>query len=271
MLSFAAGLASPFFFLAAFPSFLKKLPKSGGWLLRVKVVMGFVLLAAMLKYLSNIDQVLQIGFLTRERFLAAWFVLFVMAGLYLLGFLRLEGVAQTESLGVGRLLAASGLVIFAFSLLPAMFGSSLGELEAYVPASPEALAAAGSSPGAGNSEASLKWLKNQLPEAVLKAQEQHKPVLVTFTGYACTNCHWMKANMFTRPEIAAAMKDFVLVDLYTDGSDEASESNQQLQSSRFNTVALPFYAILDADGNAISTFSGLTRDPGEWLAFLKKA
>jgi thiol:disulfide interchange protein DsbD len=76
--------------------------------------------------------------------------------------------------------------------------------------------------------------------------------------------------MFTRPEIAAAMKDFVLVDLYTDGSDEASESNQQLQSSRFNTVALPFYAILDADGNAISTFSGLTRDPGEWLAFLKK-
>jgi thiol:disulfide interchange protein DsbD len=101
MAAFATGLASPFFFLAAFPSYLKKLPKSGGWMARVKVVMGFVLLAVMLKYLSNIDQVLQSNLLTRERFLAAWFVLFSMAGLYLLGVLRLEGIEAEDKLGIG--------------------------------------------------------------------------------------------------------------------------------------------------------------------------
>src|SRR5262249_27473742 len=123
MMSFATGLASPFFFLAAFPSYLKKLPRSGGWLARVKVVMGFVLLALMLKYFSNIDQVLQTNFLTRERFLAAWFVLFALPGLYLLGLLRLEGVEPGESLGIGRLLVASVFLIFAFTLLPGIYGA----------------------------------------------------------------------------------------------------------------------------------------------------
>ena len=97
MLTFATGLALPFFLLALFPSYLKRLPQSGGWLARVKVVMGFVMLAARLKYLASLDQVLQWGFLTRERFLAAWIVLFAMAGLYLLGFLRLEGVRSRRA------------------------------------------------------------------------------------------------------------------------------------------------------------------------------
>jgi thiol:disulfide interchange protein len=264
MLSFATGLASPFFFLAAFPSYLKKLPKRGNWIVRVKVVMGFVLLAVMLKYLTNIDQVLQTGFLTRERFLAAWLVLFSLAGVYLLGLLRLEGITSDEPLGIGRLLTASVFLVFAFSLIPAMSGSGLGELEAYVPA---AGPLAAGTEGSGNS---LVFLKNQYPEALAKAKEEGKAVLLTFTGYACTNCHWMKANLFTQPAIAASMKNFVLVDLYTDGSDEASEKNQEMQSSRFNTIAIPFYAIVDAEGNTISTFSGLTRDPVEWQAFLGK-
>ncbi len=112
MASFATGLASPFFFLAAFPSYLKKLPRSGGWLARVKMVMGFALLAIMLKYATNIDQVLQLNWLTRERFLAAWFVLFAMAGLYLLGLLKLEGVEEGETLGIPRLLIASAVPDF---------------------------------------------------------------------------------------------------------------------------------------------------------------
>ena len=130
MAAFATGLASPFFFLAAFPSYLKKLPRSGGWLARVKIVMGFVLLAVMLKYLSTIDQVLATNLLTRERFLAAWFVLFAMAGLYLLGLLRLEGIEADDKLSTGRLLSGSAILIFAFSLLPGMFGAPLGELDA---------------------------------------------------------------------------------------------------------------------------------------------
>ena len=96
MISFATALSSPFFFLALFPSYLKRLPRSGGWLIRVKVVLGFIVLAAMLKYISAIDQVLQLNFLTRERFLAAWFVLFLLPGLYLLGFLRMEGIDKDE-------------------------------------------------------------------------------------------------------------------------------------------------------------------------------
>src|ERR1019366_8771697 len=96
MLTFASGLALPFFLLALFPSYLKRLPKSGAWMARVKVVMGFIVLAAMLKFLASVDQVLQWNVITRERFLAAWIVLFTMAGLYLLGFLRLEALARDD-------------------------------------------------------------------------------------------------------------------------------------------------------------------------------
>jgi thiol:disulfide interchange protein DsbD len=261
MVTFATGLALPFFLLALFPSYLKRLPRSGGWLARVKVVMGFVILAASLKYLSSVDQVLQWGWLTRERFLAAWIVLFAMAGLYLLGFVRLEGVKPDEPMGLGRLLVGMAFLVFALSLAPGMFGGRLGGLDAYVPA------ASGVTPGSSGS--ALPWMKDQYRAALERARREGKRVFVNFTGYACTNCHWMRANMFTRPEIAAALKDFVLVELYTDGTDEASEVNQNLELSKFHTVAIPFYAILDADEKAIATFAGSTADTKEYLAFLQ--
>ena len=94
-------------------------------------------------------------------------------------------------------------------------------------------------------------------------------MLVTFTGYACTNCHWMKANMFPRPEIADAAKNLVLVELYTDGTDKESEENQKLQDEKFSTVAIPYYAILDPDGKVVASFGkGMTKDTQEFLAFL---
>jgi thiol:disulfide interchange protein len=267
MVTFATGLALPFFLLAVFPGYLKRMPRSGGWLARVKVVMGFVIMAASLKYLSSLDQVLQWGFLTRERFLAAWIVLFALAGLYLLGFLRMEGIKADESVGLGRLLSGAAFLIFAISLLPGMFGGKLGDLDAYVPL------AASQSTGIGGAggESALVWMKNQYREALDRARKEGKLVLVNFTGYACTNCHWMKANMFTRPEIAAAMKNFVLVELYTDGTDADSEANQKLQLSKFNTVAIPFYAIIDPDEKVVATFPGLTKDSAEYLAFLQKS
>ena len=262
MIAFATGLALPFFLLALFPAYLKKLPRSGGWLGRVKVVMGFVILAAMLKYLSSIDQVLQWGFLTRERFLAAWIALFLAAALYLLGFLRLEGIGKDEPLSLGRLLTGLAFAIFAISLVPGMFGSKLGDLDAYVP-----VASAGSGFGAG-SAAEAVWMKNDLPGALAKAKAEGKRVLVNFTGYACTNCHWMKANMFTRPEIASLLKNFVLVDLYTDGNDAASQENQKLEESKFGTIAIPFYVIYDADGTVVANYPELTRDTARYAAFL---
>jgi len=262
MVTFAAGLALPFFLLALFPSYLKKMPRSGGWLARVKVVMGFVILAASLKYLASVDQVLGWGVLTRDRFLAAWIVLTAMAGLYLLGFLRLEGIKPEDRMGLGRLLTGMAFLVLAISFIPGMSGGRLGFWDAYVPA--------GENSGASTGGSSLTWLKNQYREALDQAKRDGKLVFVNFTGYACANCHWMEGNMFPRPEIAGALKNFVLVDLYTDGTDAASEENQKLELAKFNTIATPFYAILDANENVVATFADRTADSQVYLAFLQK-
>jgi thiol:disulfide interchange protein len=263
MASFATGLAAPFFVLSLFPSFLNKLPKSGGWLMRVKVVLGFVVLAISVKYLSSADQILQTGWISREMFLAAWVVLFALPGLYLLGFLRLEGIKADDSLGIGRLVIASLFLIFSISLLPGLFGGSLGEIDAYIPVQAKTIALGGGESGAP------VWMKNQYKEALAKARAENKLVFINFTGYACTNCHWMKANMFPRPEINGLLKDFVLVDLYTDGTDAESEQYQQLEEKRFGTVAIPFYAIVDPDEHTLATFPGLTRNASEFVSFLR--
>ncbi len=266
MVCFASGLAAPFFLLALFPSYLQRLPKRGMWMVRIKVVLGFVVLAAAVKYLSNVDSVLQVGWITRDRFLAAWVVMFAMAGLYLLGILKLEGVDEGDRLGVGRTLIAALFLIFAISLIPGMWCAPLGELDAYVPA-----ASAGSCPaggGGGGAQAGIPWMTNQYREALAKARQENKLVLINFSGYACTNCHWMKANMFTRPEIVAAVKNLVPVELYTDGSDAASELNQQVEEKKFGTIAIPFYALVDADEKVIATFPSVTRDSKEFLGFL---
>ncbi len=265
MAAFATGLAAPFFLLALFPSFLQRMPKSGGWLLRVKVVLGFVVLAIAMKYLSSADQILQTEFISREIFLASWVVLFALPGLYLLGFLRLEGIKPEDPLGVGRVLVAALFLTFSISLLPGLFGASLGNVEAFIPVQAKGIALLG---GGGEPGAPV-WLKNQYKEALSKARAENKLVFINFTGYACTNCHWMKANMFPRPEITGLLKDFVLVDLYTDGTDAESEQNQQLEEKRFGTVAIPFYAILDPGERTIATFPGLTRKPAEFVTFLK--
>ena len=265
MASFASGLALPFFVLALFPSFLKKLPISGGWLMRVKVVLGFIVLAVSIKYLSTADQILQTNLISRELFIAAWVVLFALPGLYLFGFLRLEGIQSDEHLGVGRMLLGSLFLIFSISLLPGLFGATLGELEAAIPVQAKitSLGAAGQESGGP------LWMKNQYKEALAKARAENKLVFVNFTGNACTNCHWMKANMFPRPEIAPLMKDFVLVDLYTDGTDSASEENAKMEEERYKTVSLPFYVILDPDEHVIATFPGSTRDVQQFANFLK--
>jgi len=112
-------------------------------------------------------------------------------------------------------------------------------------------------------------MKNQYKEALDQARAENKLVLVTFTGYACTNCHWMRANMFPRPEIAEAASKLVLVELYTDGTDKESEDNQKLQDEKFSTVAIPYYAILDPDGKVVASFAkGMTTNTQEFLAFL---
>jgi thiol:disulfide interchange protein DsbD len=271
MFMFSIGLVLPFFFLALFPAYLSKLPKSGGWLERTKITMGLLILAASVKYLSNVDQMFQWWILTRERYLAIWIVLFGLAGLYLLGFLRLghgEGEnSSQQSVGLGRLAAGGLLLVFAVSLIPGMFGGRLGEIDAYVPSS-QYSGLAGISPGGSTTSNEPVWLKDDYPAALAEARQTGKPILVSFTGYACTNCHWMKANMFTKPEIMEATKNLVLLELYTDGSNPASEANQQLQLNRFGTVAIPYYAIILPDETVVSEFEGSTRNVEEFRTFL---
>ncbi len=264
MVTFAAGLASPFFLLALFPSYLQRLPRSGGWLARVKVVMGFVILAASLKYLASMDQVLGWGLLTRERFLAAWIVLTAMAGLYLLGFLRLEGIKPDDRMGLGRLLTGMAFLVLSLTFVPGMLGGKLGFWDAYVPA------ADSGAPGVASSGTNLVWLKNQYPEALDQARREGKLVFVNFTGYACANCHWMEANILPRPEIANVLKNFVLVELYTDGEDQASGKNADFEKAKFQTISTPFYAIVDANENVIAVSPDRTTDPKVFLAFLEK-
>ena len=162
-----------------------------------------------------------------------------------------------------RYATAALFLIFAVSLAPGLFGARLGDLDAFIPeGSAETVTA-------GDHAAPVGYFKNQLDAALAMARDQNKLVLVNFTGYACTNCHWMKANMFTRPEIQTVLKDFVIVDLYTDGTDAESEKNQKLEDERFGTASIPFYAILDKDQKVIATFPQLTRDPHQFLAFLE--
>lgn len=264
MIAFSAGLAAPFFLLALFPSYLSKLPRSGGWMARVKIVLGFIVLAIMLKYLSNVDQVLQLHWLTRERFLAAWIVLFALPGLYLLGFVPMEGIKKDQPLGVARALVACLFLIFSISLLPGLFGARLGDLDAYVPESSGSVLAGSQVQSSGG-----VYFKNQLQAALAAARQQNKLVLVDFTGYACTNCHWMKANMFTRPEVRSALDRLVVVDLYTDGTDAASQENQKLEDEKFGTISIPYYALMDASESVVATFPQLTRSTSQFLAFLE--
>jgi thiol:disulfide interchange protein DsbD len=192
--------------------------------------------------------------LTRERFLAVWIVLFGLAGLYLVGLVRLEGIRADEKVGIWRLMIGAFFLVFALSLAPGMAGGKLGELDAYVPLAPGQTGA---------------WMTNDYQGAIARGRAEGKRIFLNFTGYACTNCHWMKSNMFPRPEVAQALKDYILVDLYTDGTDAASERNQKILSDKFSTAAIPFYAIVDADEKVIATFPGLTRNAAEFLAFLR--
>ena len=263
MCMFSIGLAAPFFAIALFPPLLGKLPQGGGWLAVTKRAMGLVILAVGVKYLSTVDQAFGWNLLTRERFLSIWIVLFALAALYLWGVVRLGEDGPAEGIGLTRLGAGAAFSILALSLIPGMFGGRLGELDAYVPeAGQSGFFAAGGKPA-------VKWIKDDFDGALARAQASGKPLLANFTGYACTNCKWMKANMFTKPEIETALADLVLVELYTDGLDAAGEANQQLQISRFNSSTIPFYAVIRPDDTPAGTFSGQTRNAAEFLKFLK--
>lgn len=266
MLVFSVAFALPFFFLSLFPQSLSALPKSGGWLNSVKVVMGFLELAAALKFLSNVDLVWHWGILSRELFIAAWIAVFVLCGIYLLGKIRLPNDTPLETVGPGRLLTTIGFFTFSFFLLTGLFGAPLGELDAFFP--PYGNRGTIAQMKSGNNQG-LEW-NDDYQQALQTARDSGQNVFVDFTGYACTNCRWMEANVFPEPAVQALFENFVLVHLYTDGQGEVYEQNRSLQQSKFGTVALPFYAIVTPQGDELARFPGMTRDRERFRKFLRK-
>ncbi|MGI8469943.1 MAG: cytochrome c biogenesis protein CcdA [Pyrinomonadaceae bacterium] len=271
MLAFSTVFALPFFILALAPQLVAQLPKSGGWLNSVKVVMGFLEIAAAMKFISNVDLVLHWGIFTRQVVLATWVAVALMITLYLLGKFQLSHDMKTERLGAARVMFAFVFLSLGFYLLTGLFGAKLGELESFLPfATDENALVSANNPGSSKST-EPEWMKDNYEGALAKAKAENKSVFIDFTGYTCTNCRWMEANMFPKPEVQAELNKFVKVQLFTDGEGEIYERQQKFQEDKFNTVALPLYAIVDASGNTKATFPGLTRDRDEFIKFLQSA
>ena len=268
MLGFSAAFASPFFLLALFPQLLASLPKSGGWLNSVKVMMGFLELAAAMKFVSNIDLVMDWGVMPRELFLAGWIAIAAVAGYYLLGKFRLPHDTPTEGVGVPRLMFSIASFSAAIYLATGLFGQPLGELDAFLP--PYALADSGQATVATDAKAGAhaSWLQSY-PEALAEAGRSGRPIFIDFTGITCTNCRLMEKTIFARADVQEIFAEYVVVQLWTDKPTPESTANQEMQQTRFGTVALPYYALMTPDDIVIDTFEGFTRDAEAFKAFLR--
>lgn len=268
MLVFSATFALPFVLFALFPRALGALPRSGAWMNTVKVTLGFVELAAAMKFLSQADILLGVGVLSRPLVIALTAVLFVLCGLYLLGKLPLNGEAL-PALGVGRMMAAVLFLGTALYLLPGLVGAPTGLFDAYLPPR----RATDFTVGAGATAApDPQWLEGEagLARARTLSAQSGKPIFIDFTAYTCTNCRYMEANVFTHPDVAARLDTgFVRVRLYTDDPDEgAALSRYMLEQT--GTVALPTYTLLGAaDGEPIGQHSG-TASVAAFVRFLDR-
>jgi thiol:disulfide interchange protein DsbD len=267
MLAFSFAFSIPFFVLSLMPQMIASLPRSGAWLNIVKVLMGFVEIAASMKFLSNADLIWHWNIFTHQVVLSIWVAIGVLMIVYILGGLHLANEELCTGISVGRLLVALVLLSTTVWLSTGLVGHPLGELESFLPPA----SAAGDTSSRSSSTAApaeLSWILNDYPAGLKEAALEHKPIFVDFTGYTCTNCRWMEANMFPRPEIHAELEKFVRVRLFTDRKGQPYQEQQQMEKDRFDSVALPLYAILTPAGEVKKSFPGLTRDPKEFLQFL---
>ena len=266
MIAYSTVFAAPFFVLALMPQLVASLPKSGGWMSSVKVLMGFLVIAAAMKFVANVDKVWGWGIFTRDVVLATWVVLFVLMAIYVLGLFRFAHESSVKHVGIARLTTSIVCGTIGLWLMTGLHGKPLGELDAFLPL-PEPSKAGVATASASNE---LPWLTNDYQQALAVARRDGKRVFVDFTGYTCTNCRWMEVNMFPRPEVREQLAKYVLVKLYTDRQGEPYQTQQLLQEAKYKTVALPFYAIENADGSPVANFPGLTRDPAQFVGFLAK-
>lgn len=266
MVTYSITFALPFFLLALFPQYLARLPKSGGWMNSVKVVMGFLVLAAAFKFVSNSDLVWGWGFFSHKLVLASWTVILLLTGFYLLGKIQLPHDSPLERVAVPRLLTSGAFLILGFLLAAGLAGQRIpGLVEAYLP---PRMSEEYAGVVLNNRLEALQWYE-EYDEALAQARLINRPIFLDVTGYTCTNCRWMEANIFTKPAVAERFRQFVLLRLYTDGGNNFREK-QRFMVERFGTAALPFYVILAPDGSEIVRFPGMTSDYRKFVAFLDK-
>ena len=274
MLVFSTVFAFPFFLLGIFPRLIQSMrSKSGSWMLHLKIILGLLELAAAFKFFSNSDLVWQLGIIDRDFVLAAWVILCTIAALFLLGGINIHHV-RVELTGGSGFASAFLFAMLGIYLLRGLLGVPLNPwVDTYLPPvlqtfSESRTGFTTSYETSGEVKAhALPW-QTDLPAALIQAKVENKKVFIDYTGYTCVNCRWMEKNIFSHPDVMTRFQQkFVLVQLYTDGGEKAGE-NQRMQISRFKTVALPLYVILDADDNLLAKRAGIIKPAEKFLEFL---
>ena len=266
MVAFSAAFATPFVVLAAAPGLVARLPRSGAWMTTIKGTLGFVELAAAVKFLSNADLVWGVGVLTRPVVVALTMGVALLAVLFLLGRLRIGPDPLPARMGAGRLLGTTVALAAVLVLAPGLGGGAVPLVEAYLP--PRAAPASGD-PGLAGSD-DLAWFTDDLDAARAEAAATGRPLFVDFTGYTCTNCRAMEATVFPAPEVAPILAgEVVRARLYTDGRPDGP-AFQEVQQALTGTVAMPTYAVLSPEGEVVGVWSGMA-SPEDFAAFLRSA
>ncbi|WP_347053275.1 protein-disulfide reductase DsbD family protein [Flavobacterium olei] len=305
MLGFSSALALPFMLFAMFPGWLNSLPKSGGWLNTVKVVLGFLELALAFKFLSNADLVLQLHFLEREVFIAIWIAIFGALTLYLFGKITLPHDSPMQHISVGRLYLGLLTLVFTMYLIPGLWGAPLKLISAFPPPpqySESPFGVGGSSNGGISSEAGKGlpdgaelgphgiMVFHDYEDGLAYAKEIKKPIMLDFTGYACVNCRKMENNVWSDPAVLPILKnDVVLISLYVDDKRELPKEEQfttkagdkiitvgdkwtDFMISKYKTNTQPLYVLTDLEGKNLHTdkptISYVSTD--EYLKWLQK-
>ena len=306
MLGFSLALAIPFALFAAFPGWLNSLPKSGGWLNTVKVVLGFLELALAFKFLSNADLVLQLHWLEREVFLAIWIAIFGTLAFYLFGKIQLPHDSPVTHISVGRLSLGLLSLTFTIYMIPGLWGAPLNLISAFPPAqhyseSPYGvgytklsndLVIGGSQtkiPDGAHLMAPHNILAfNDYEKGVAYAKQVNKPVMLDFTGHACVNCRKMEQNVWAKDKILEILKnDVVLISLYVDDkrplpAGEEIDSKlrpgkklkyigqkwSEFQTIKFGANAQPFYVLMNLNEENLNEPTAYTPDVDEYHAWL---
>ncbi len=308
MFGFGVVFAVPFTLFAVFPSWLKGLPKSGGWLNAVKVFIAFIMLAFSLYFLNKIDEVYHLKLLTRELYIGFWIVIFALLGLYLLGKIRFAHDNKMEHIGVPRFLLAVMVFTFVLYLLPGLFGSDLKGIAPLLPSKESqefdltgrtgtiAYEKSGSVCGTPKYSEFLSLPHGlhgyfDYNEAIACAGEKNRPVLLDFVGHTCANCKKMYENVWSDPKVQELLREkFIIAALYTDDKTKLPEQewytsdndgklkntigrqNVDFQIKKFNSNALPLYAIVNAQGKILTKKPFYVYDPDiqNFLAFLQE-